>query len=896
MAENLIPTILRRKIERTRARLVRVRLFEAFALPGALLFAALALVFTGAFERFAPPAQALLYLAFFPFFIIALVRGFRKYKTPDLAEGSARLDASHPDSPAEAYYDQPARITAESRPYWVKHKARLARIIAEMEPPALSEEWRKTDPLYLRVITPLALIVIIAANSNTAMGRLSSAMGTDIGALFGADSMTVTAWVTPPDYTSAAPIFLNSVDRDVEVPEGSRLTLRAQGGGRPSLHRSALGEAPLAGERPSLERASDGTWETQVELNTSQSVRLDYWGERAGWNFSATPDQPPTVRFASEPTIGNNDELSFLWGAEDEYGVVELQLIITPTEASGLDTSESETAPVEIPSSNFRVGNDQADIDLTRHKWAGAEVELTLAATDAIGQTGYSEPVIMELPEKLFLEPLARASQEIRLVVLREDEQYTTPIENMLPVLEGEDLGLGDRLEYAPDGLQHAALMLDAVTYRPESYFSDLTVYFALRRAHQLLRYANETSDAEPLDDLLWAAALRAEYGTVADAERRLNAARAALERALRDGASEDEIRRLMEAFREAAEDYIAARMAEAIMNGNPEGGEGAPPGQEMLGGNDLADMLDALQDLTETGATDAARQLLSDVTNLLNNLNFQGGGSGAGDMFGEGSEGEANDDPPPENEQRLERTLERLAEILEEQRRLNDETLQEQFGSDPQNGQSGNQQGNTDGQSGIGEDGETSSGSAETQDGTGQSGDGDTESGGGQQFGSTEGDLSDRQEDIASQLRAFRDMEDTNDSLGTTDGGDSSLDIARQALELAEDALRDGDLRGAQRYQDRAIREMRDAAGQLSESLDDMRRERLGDRGQGGERDPLGRAGSTGQQNNGFGIDIPDEVERQRARDILDELRERLNRSTDPEEREYLERLLDRF
>ncbi len=893
MAENLIPTILRRKIERTRARLARVRLFEAFALPGALLFAALALVFTGAFERFAPPAQALLYLAFFPFFIIALVRGFRKYKTPDLSEGSARLDASHPDSPAEAYYDQPARITAESRPYWVKHKARLARIIAEMEPPTLSEEWRKSDPLYLRIVTPLALIAIVAANANTAMGRLSAAMDTDIGALFGADNVTVTAWVTPPDYTGAAPIFLNSVDREVAVPQGSRLTLRTQSGGRPSLQRAALGESPLTGERPTLEQASDGIWETQVGIDSSQSITLNYWGERAGWNLSAIPDEPPTVRFANEPTIGSNDELSFVWGAEDEYGVVDLQLVITPTEASGLDTSESDIAPVEMPTSNFRAGTDEAEIDLTRHKWAGAEVELVLAATDALGQTGYSDPVVMKLPEKLFLEPLARASQEIRLVVLREDEQYTTPIEDMLPVLEGEELGLGDRLESAPDGLQRAALMLDAVTYRPESYFSDLTVYFALRRAHQLLRYANETSDAEPLDDLLWAAALRAEYGTVADAERRLNAARAALERALRDGASEDEIRRLMEAFRQAAEDYIAARMAEAIMNGSPDGGQGAPSGQEMLGGNDLADMLDALQDLTETGATDAARQLLSDVTNLLNNLNFQGGGSGSGDMFGEGSEGEANDDPAPENEQRLERTLERLAEILEEQRRLNDDTLQEQFGSDPQEGQSGNQQGNTNGQSGAGETGAPVTGSDGTENGSAGSETGEEQGNGGIGAG---GDLSDRQETIARQLRAFRELEDTDDSLGTTDNGDNNLDIARQALDLAEDALREGDLGAAQRYQDRAIREMRDAAGQISESLDDMRRDRLGDRGQGGETDPLGRAGSTGQQNNGSAVQIPDEIERQRARDILDELRERLNRSTDPEEREYLERLLDRF
>ena len=36
--------------------------------------------------------------------------------------------------------------------------------------------------------------------------------------------------------------------------------------------------------------------------------------------------------------------------------------------------------------------------------------------------------------------------------------------------------------------------------------------------------------------------------------------------------------------------------------------------------------------------------------------------------------------------------------------------------------------------------------------------------------------------------------------------------------------------------------------------------------------------------------------LDRQRARDILDDLRRRLNQSQDPEEREYLQRLLDRF
>jgi hypothetical protein len=50
------------------------------------------------------------------------------------------------------------------------------------------------------------------------------------------------------------------------------------------------------------------------------------------------------------------------------------------------------------------------------------------------------------------------------------------------------------------------------------------------------------------------------------------------------------------------------------------------------------------------------------------------------------------------------------------------------------------------------------------------------------------------------------------------------------------------------------------------------------------------------GAGNDGEGVNIPDESERQRAKDILDELRRRYNEAEDEEEREYLRRLLDRF
>ena len=91
-----------------------------------------------------------------------------------------------------------------------------------------------------------------------------------------------------------------------------------------------------------------------------------------------------------------------------------------------------------------------------------------------------------------------------------------------------------------------------------------------------------------------------------------------------------------MEAFRDAANEYLAAKMAEAMANGMdapPPAEDGQARWRARLGGQDFEDMLNALQDLTETGATEQARQLLSDITNMLENLEFQQGSGGQDGM-----------------------------------------------------------------------------------------------------------------------------------------------------------------------------------------------------------------------------------------------------------------------
>ena len=58
--------------------------------------------------------------------------------------------------------------------------------------------------------------------------------------------------------------------------------------------------------------------------------------------------------------------------------------------------------------------------------------------------------------------------------------------------------------------------------------------------------------------------------------------------------------------------------------------------------------------------------------------------------------------------------------------------------------------------------------------------------------------------------------------------------------------------------------------------------------------RDPLGRERQRQGQDFGRDVDVPDEIDVQRARQILDQIRRRLGDRLSPQmEREYLERLL---
>ena len=118
----------------------------------------------------------------------------------------------------------------------------------------------------------------------------------------------------------------------------------------------------------------------------------------------------------------------------------------------------------------------------------------------------------------------------------------------------------------------------------------------------------------------LWSMAVQLEDGNVSETEKALRAAQDALREALERGASDEEIKRLMDQLRAALDKFLQA-LAEQ-MRKNPQMARPLDPNaMRALRSQDLRSMLDRMERLARSGARDAAKQLLSQLRQMLENL-----------------------------------------------------------------------------------------------------------------------------------------------------------------------------------------------------------------------------------------------------------------------------------
>ncbi|HVY20240.1 MAG TPA: TIGR02302 family protein [Bauldia sp.] len=753
------------------------------------------------------------------YYLIRLVR----FAVPTRAAAFARVEqvTGAPHRPATSFADQMATGTGDpmAEALWMAHRRRLLAAMDRLRAGVPAPKLTHHDPVAVRFLVILLAVVGFFVAGDEKLDRIGEAFRG--GESVAAAVARVDAWVTPPAYTGRPPIFLTGdaakpAGTEYSVPTGSIVTVRT--GGTHDLDVLA-GEAKIAPTAaPSKVATADGAeppLEHQVKLTAATNVAVKKGNrEISAWRFSVVPDNPPSVSLVGEPKVAESGALHLTYALEDDYGVVAAFGELAPVDATvgGRDARplyEAPKLPLSLPQLRTRKGQGETTRDLTAHPWAGAKVKLTLVARDEAGQEGRSAPTEITLPARGFANPLARAIVEQR-----------------------------GKLAMNANAQDNVADALDALTMEPDGHMASKD-YLALRSAYFRLADARSDDELRGVVDYLWTIALGLEDQGASLAAQQLRAAQDALREALENNASDEEIARLTQELRDAMQKFLQALADQARQNPNVAQ---LPPNANMqeLRAQDLDRLLDQIENLSKTGAKDAARQLLSQLQNMLENL--QAGQPQQGDQ----------------GQQQAMQMLDQLGDMIRKQEDLMNQTFRAQRGQNPQ------------GQEMSPEELEQALKNLQS----------------GQQS------LSDALQKLMEQMQG--------------QGMDPSgkLGQAGESMGKAAQALGNGRPGSAVGEQGTALDALRQGAQGLAQQLANGNQGQgqygRGMRGGNGDQtnnDPLGRPRRTTGADLGSTVKVPDEIDTQRAREILDAIRQRLGDAYRPEiERDYLERLLEPF
>jgi uncharacterized protein (TIGR02302 family) len=513
--------------------------------------------------------------------------------------------------------------------------------------------------------------------------------------------------------------------------------------------------------------------------------------------------------------------------------------------------------PLQLPKVNAKLVEGKSSQDLTAHPWAGLKVRMTLAARDQAEQTGLSQPYEFILPERKFTKPLAKAVVEQRKKLVRER-----------------------------DSASQVAMALDALTIGGERAIPDSSVYLALRDTYWRLDNDQSPQSIASVVSQLWDLALRIEDGNIPEAERDVKAAQDRLSEALKRNASPEELDRLVDELRSALSRYLQALAEQAQKNGNPAPDQKSKDGEQSVSDQELDKLLNNIEQLAKSGSKELAEQMLSELKDILERL-------------------QAGTSTDNAKQQRMSKMMKDLSELVSKQQKLLDETFK------ARRAQGGNQQNDAFNVSPPGQPMEFGPGifmapfGTPLEDGSdnGQSPGGDEsaqgKSGGrgqqpgekaqGQRPGGKFDDLGRRQGELRDALQSLIDrfrIEGANPPEQFPEAGEAMGD--------AKDALGQSNLDRATDEQGRALDQLRQGAQSLAEQMMENGEAQTG-KGQGNSgKDPLGRPDRSNRPDLGLSVKVPDQIDIQRAREVLDEVRRRLGDPSRPMfELDYLERLI---
>lgn len=625
------------------------RLSRAFWPLWSLILTALALAAFGVQDLLPLESSWFLMVSLAGSGLWALVWGLRAFRRPSRAEALIRLDSRLPGRPIAALQDTLALGDDDpaTAALWAAHRARMADRAAGARAVEPDLRLASRDPFAFRYMALTLLAVALIFGSVWRVASVGSLPAPGSGAEAAAGPAWE-GWAEPPAYTKKPALYLrDQTDEALLLPQGTRLRLRFYGApGALILAETISGRTDVP---PASAMAQDFT------VTRSGRLAVEGAGGRE-WLVTMIPDAPPAIAAAGPIDRDGQGRFKQPFTASDDYGVTKGEVSVAldlpaVDRRYGLAIDPEPIAPValDLPLPQKRDRTQVAGVlvdDLSKSVLSNLPATLTLAATDAAGQTARSETLHVTLPGRRFFDPVAAALVEQR-----------------------RDL-LWNRAN-AP----RIADLLKAITWEPEGQsdpiFRDPATRDKIRALVPQLAGPLDDKARDDLAETMWKLAISIEDGKLADAKARLDRAQDRLAEAIRNGASPAEIDRLMKEMREALDDYMRQE-AQKNPSGPDEPNKGQQQGMTMTQ-DQLQQMLDKLQELMKQGRTAEAQQLMEQLRQFMDNMQVQ---QGQGQGQGQGQAGPGG------------QAMQDLGQTLRDQQGLSDDAFRDM------------QQGGQDGQS----------------------------------------------------------------------------------------------------------------------------------------------------------------------------------------------------
>jgi uncharacterized protein (TIGR02302 family) len=775
------------------------------------------------------------------FAVLALAAAVRavRFRWPTRDEGLSRLDRSAGlrHRPVTALADTVATRDPVALALWQAQRTRMLASIKHIRAGLPSPRLPLHDRWSLRALVVVLMVATYVAAGGERTERVAAAFDWD-GMLTPAN-VRVDAWVAPPSYTGKPPIILSATNKDkTKDSTSSDTTALPVPAGSTLVVRSSGGSLNVAvsggvTESTPTEKPPEGTNERHFTIAADGTAHVRAPSDQPQWTFNVIPDRAPTISLAKHPERRARGSLQLSYRLEDDYGVTEAHAVFsTRPEAAAKDGAAAR--PLFDPP------------------------QFTLALPNARTRNGVGQTV-KDLSES----PYAGADVTLTLSA-RDDagnEGHSKPLDLHLPErVFTKPLAralIEQRRILALDANRNSAVYtaLDALMIAPEVFTPKTGEYLGLYSVTKQLEAARTDAQLREVVSSLWALAVSIEDGNLTDVDKALRAAQDALKDALERGASDEEIKKLTENLRAALDKYLQ-QLAEQ-MRDNPE--QLARPldrNTRVVRPQDLDNMIERMERLSRSGDKDAARQLLERLQQMLENLQMAQPGQG--------------------EDQNLQQSLNELGDMIRKQQQLRDRTYKQ--GQEARRDRSNDDnQGNPNAMGGLQQDQQALHDRLRTlQQELARRGMGPSQHGGQGQSG-----------EKADQGQ-----------------GEDGLDQAGSAMGDANGRLGEGNAEGAVDAQGRALEALRKGARRLAEAMrqsegdgegEDGMDSQAGHRASGGDQtDPLGRPLRGREFGNDSSVKIPGEIDVQRVRRILEELRRRLADPSRPKiELDYIERLL---